>query len=378
MTTVTDDGATTAKKASVARKAKSAETGLPFAAEGSGVGVEREADGSFVVTFAYNPRMVAEMRAIEGAAFSRDKLGWVVPAERVEALTEALTAMRSEAGIDRDARAEILVLAKAAALQLHAANGITGVQPMTSDFIVNSGEHSGQIIALNGRYAAQFNGFGKQDGAAFVTLHQLDRIGEQIFKGDRVSIDYSETAFKGAKVTHIRTKEERVADFEANMGRNVDGVRVVAKAGKFHVEFDYNPVLSERIARIDGAEFDKAAKHWTVGTDKKSFLVNAVIDMREEVVADKQDRAAMEAVAASKIDGVKVRDAFTKNGHADSGKILAKSNRYVLQHTGKECAVLHRTAALPYDLEIGKSARIEYQKGKGKITERGLFKGVGR
>lgn len=332
--------------------------------------------GTLEVAFDYAPALVAEMRKVDGARYDKDRQCWVVPVEKSAALKTAVDAMRNEFAVNEAAREDIFGLAKDAAKVAQGKNGTDeAVQPRISDFHKAGEGHSGTIIAENDRYVAQLTGFGKGDGAAFIVVHEKAELDKSVAEGDRAYIKYDN---KGkASVLPVVSQAERTAEFDKNLGNNVDGVRVVEQDGKYKIEFDYNPALSSRLQRIDGASFDREAKVWTVGADKKEFVSRAVTEMRAEVVADRNDRAELEAVANDKIDGAKVKDAFTKDGTANTGDILAKNDRYVLQHTGKDYFALHRKAAFEEMPEVGRSVRVEYQKGKAVGSEKAQSKSHG-
>lgn len=347
-------------------------------AMGSGVTiVQGSKENTLEVFFDYAPALVAEIRKVEGVRFDKEKVCWVVPVEKVPELKVAVAAMRKEFDANEAAREGIFDLAKVAAKVAQEKNGTAAdIQPRVSDFHKVGEGHSGAIIAENDRYVAQLTGFGKGDGAAFIVVHDKSELGKSVAEGDRVHIKYEGRG--EASVLPIVSQAERTAEFDKNLGNNVDGVRVVEQDGKYKIEFDYNPALSSRLQRIDGASFDREAKVWTVGTDKKEFVSRAVTEMRAEVVADRNDRAELEAVANDKISGAKVKDAFTKDGTANTGEILAKNDRYVLQHTGKDYFALHRKAAFEQAPEVGKSLRVEYQKGKAVAGEKAQSKSHGQ
>lgn len=377
MTTLTENAGVTAAKKSASKGVAKREKDVGIPENADGVTFEKK-DGNYVIGFKYNPVMVDAIRKVEGAKFDRDVGGWVVPvgdASTLLALKSVVESLRKEFVLAQMARADIDKLATDAAVLLQKENGSKETaKPRLSDYMTVPDGHTGTIVAINGRYAAQLTGFGKDDGAAFVSIHTLSELTEQVFKGDRVHVDYNEGGRKGI-VKHVRTKAEREQEFSDNMGKNFDGVRVIEQDGKYLVEFDYNPAVSDLMQRIDGAEFDQTAKVWSVGTDKKSFLINKTNDMRREVVADRNDHAAMEAIANSKMDGAIVKDAFTKDGTAHTGEVLAKNGRYVLQHTGKEYFALHRASAFKLQPQIGSNIRIEYQKGKVNMADKTQSKG---
>lgn len=345
----------------------------PLDGEERGVSVKFDGkDKQYLVGFEYSPALVAEMRRIEGATFDKDAGAWRVPVARYDALAAGVEKMRVGVVEDAKARAQIEEYARSAAAQKMHEQGNDGATPRISDFLPHGKPLSGEIISVNGRYAAQLTGFGREDGAAFVTLHRLSELSEQVFKGDKVSIAYNE---KGqGQVQYRQTLEEKL---DESLGKYVDGVKVIESEGRYKISFDYNPALNHRIQRVDGAEFDREERVWAVPGDKKAFVARAVNDMRKEVIADRADREQIEAVAREKIDGAKVKDAFTKDGTSHTGKIVAANDRYVLQHTGKEYGAVHRADALSERPEIGRNARITYEKGKGLVGERTKSKDLG-
>lgn len=350
-----------------ARAPKARDFGI--APDADGVKVEQVKDG-YLVKFDFNQALIGKIRKVEGAKFDRNEQGWLVPKDQLEQLKPAVAAMRKEFLLDQEARFGIE--AKADGMSLMKPDAIArGVKPQISDYMSTDGTR-GPIIAVNSHYAAQHTGNGT-DGAAFITIHSLAALDEPLFKGDRVLIKYDGATLKG-KVAHVQTKEEREKAFDGAMGQNIDGVRVRHENGKYLVEFDYNPALSDRIRRIDGAEFSNDVKAWTVGEDKKEFVVRAVSEMRREVIADREDRANLETLAGIKIDGVKVKDAFTKDGTMTTGQVLGRNDRYVLQHTGKDYVALHRASAFDDAPEVGRNIRVEYKGGKAKVVDRGQSK----
>jgi hypothetical protein len=336
----------------------------PLASEVNGVKVEFDGIGTYAVGFSYHPALVAEMRKIEGAEFDRNADVWKVPASQYEALAEATKNMRGEFLLDAAARGDIEQRAAAVGKERQQANGTSAeVAPRVSEFHGIGDPIRGEIVSVNDRYAAQLTGFGKTDGVSFITLHSLAGLSEPVFKGDQVSIEYGE---KGrAKVTQNQTVEEKL---DKSLGRAVDGVTVVRDGDKYKISFDFNPAMSDRINRVAGTTFDKEQKVHVADGNLKNFVARAVNDMRKEYVADRGDREKLEAIANERIDGAKVHNAFTRDGQNYAGRVLAVSDRYVLQHTGKDHVALHRKDSLKGDLpDVGDNARISYKGGRGEI-----------
>lgn len=318
-------------------------------------------DGVYTVETPFNRDTITMLRTVDGANFDRGAGVWTIPASGADALEAVLPKIREENQQDAKAREEIIGLADAAARAVMAP-GLDA--PLVSDFHPRNVTLYGDVIGVNSRYAAQLTGPDDQ-GKNRIVLHRLSDLQTGVFKGERVGIRYGD---KGrAEVEPVRSNEQR---FDDTLGKSVDGVKVVQVANTYQVSFDYNPALTQRIQRVNGAEFDRESKTWAVGSDMKEFVARAVRDMREEYVADKADRTQAEEAAHDKLDGAKVRDAYTADGQAYTGRVVAKNDRYVVQHTGREHMVVHRAASLSEAPTIGADVRVAYSKGRAEVKER--------
>lgn len=346
----------------------------PLDGKDGGVEVVFDGAGSFDVKFPYNQALMREIRDVKGAEFNKDTGAWQVPLEQYDALSGALGKMRKELERTVADAADIMDRAEQTARALMQAKGVdVNVDPKISDYRNTDKATLGEIINVNARFAAQLTGYGREDGAAFVTIHRLADLDQQLFKGDDVAITYDAKG-RGKVAERGKSLTEKL---DESMGKYVDGVKVLEQDGKYKISFDYNPAVQHRLQRVDGVEFNKNEKVWEVGADKKEFVARAVNDMRKEVVADRADREQIEKVGNEKIDGAKVKDAFTKDGQSYAGQVLAKNDRYVLQHTGKEYAAVHRASALTNDPEIGHSVKVTYQQGRGQVADKSQQKGQG-
>lgn len=346
----------------------------PLDGQDGGVEVTFDGAGRFDVKFPYNQALVREIRDVKGAEFNKDTGVWQIPLEQYDALSGALGKMRKELDRSITDAADIMGRAEQTARALMQAKGVgASVDPMISDYRNTDKATLGEIINVNARFAAQLTGYGKEDGAAFVTIHRLADLDQQLFKGDDVAITYDAKG-RGKVAEHGKSLTEK---FDESMGKYVDGVKVLEQDGKYKITFDYNPAVQHRLQRVDGVEFSKDEKVWEVGADKKEFVARAVNDMRKEVVADRADREQIEKVANEKIDGAKVKEAFIKDGQSYTGQVLAKNDRYVLQHTGKEFTVVHRASALTDDPAIGRSVKVSYQQGRGQVADKSQQKAQG-
>ncbi len=312
----------------------------------------------YSATSEFNRGIATLLRGIDGAKFDKEVGAWQIPLEQYDALSEALPAVRKEAAADTLAKAEVAERAASIVASM------VDATPAIRDFHPNGITLFGEIVSVNGRYAAQFAGVDK--GQARVVLHRLNDLHDSVFNGDRVGITYDG---KGrATVQQAKSAEQQ---FDEAIGQSHEGVKVVPMAGSYQVSFDFNPALSERIQRVDGSTFDRDTKAWSVPADKKEFLARAVRDMRMEYAADKADRQVAEQLARDKVDNANVRPAYTADGQSYAGRIVGRSGRYVVQHTGREYMVLHRAAALDAAPAVGADIKVTYDKGRARVIERG-------
>lgn len=312
----------------------------------------------YSVATAYNPRVAGILRAVAGAGFNKETGTWDVPLEQYDALHAALPQARAESVEDAKARANIGERAK------DALQAIVDAPIVIGDFHPRDVTLYGNIVSVNGRYAAQHTGL-DDEGQARVVIHRLDDLRTPVFNGDRVGITYGGKGRAGVEL--VENSQQSFAD---TLGQAHEGVKVVAENGSYLVSFDYNPALTERIQRIDGATFDRESRSWSVPGDKQEFLARAVRDMRTEYAADKADRRDAEQLAHQKIDNANVRVAYTADGQAYVGRVVGVVGRYLVQHTGREFMALHRVSALDEKPSIGADVKIAYDKGRGRVAER--------
>lgn len=336
-----------------------------------GVAVAKVKNG-FEVGFGFDRQLVSLMHQVQGAEFSKNDDVWKVPKASEEALAKTVTDMRLEHNAIVKDRESILALAGASALERQGTHGTAKtISPKVGDFREAGKLYSGEIVNANARFAAQLTGFGKEDGAAFVTVHRVVELDKPVMKGDIVGIKYNE---KGIGEVSDRSKwksqEDRAADYQSTLGKEVDGVTVTERGDKIGVAFNINPVLMGRIKRVEGAVFSKEDKLWEIPAVNKEFALRAVGDMRQAFVADGKDVAAMKEFAESKMDGAKVQDAFTKDGQEHFGKVIAVSDLYVLQKGGMDIFKLHHRESLDQKSpEIDHNHRIKYTKGVGAVVD---------
>lgn len=332
----------------------------------------RSSETGFIVEFPYDRDLVNKINKVPGASFDKEAQAWSIPKSSEAELDKVVDSMHFEfKAIERD-REAITELAKASASDRMKDYGTeAGIAAQLSDYHKAGGNHSGEILNVNGRFAAQLTGFGKENGAAFVSIHRISDLSEPVYKGDDVRIKYNNNGIGEVfDRRQVKSAEDLAKDFDATLGNSMDGVLVSLVGDKYQVAFDYNPDLQHRLQRVAGVEFNKEASAWEVPVSVKDFVVKAVSDMRKEFLADENERTTLTAVAEQKLDGAKVRDAFTKDGLSHYGKAIADSDRYVLQHGGQNEFKLHRKSALDQTVTPGQNLKITYEKGRGAVEDR--------
>lgn len=327
----------------------------PLDGSASGITVRFDGRGSYLVKFARNPLLAAELVGVRGAArlSGQDVEHWRVPVTSYEALAHAVTRMRAEYLYDVVSRADIEQLAShhrrpAVLVKLQEPSSATTV-------------YSGLIVCVNDRYAAQLAEGSNGNGA--IHIHHLYDLDDALSMGDQVDIRYA----RGRG--HVRQALNLEERFDMSLGRSIDGVKVILEGNQYTVSFDPNPALDERIQRVDGASFDSSKQAHVAPADCKRLLAQAVKDMRTEYVADRRDRDQLLGVANERVSGATVSDASSSDGKTYVGQVLAVNSRYVLHHNGRDHVVLHRTKNLDRSPDIGRGAKVTYREGRGHVAE---------
>lgn len=341
----------------------------------------KPAVGGFSVSFAFDRQLAGMMDRVANATFNKETKTYEVPQASEPTLGNVVSAMRKVARSISDDLAAIQNLATESGRKAQVANGSSHhVTPQVSMFHEQERFYTGYIVNANAHFVAQLSGFGKQDGAAFVTLHRLaDLDRSNLMKGDKVGIRY-DARLMGAVTDLSKTKSvaELEADFKQFDGKRVDGVTVTDRGDKVGVAFDINPEMVARIRRVEGAAFHTTDKVWEVPKAKQEFALRAAQDLRHEFVLDAKDIGLMESIAEDKIDAAKVRKAFTKDGQSHFGAVLAVGERYALQKTGRGEFTLHHLASLDQKPAVNQNLAIEYQKGRGLVVDQDLKRAHGK
>jgi flagellin-like hook-associated protein FlgL len=348
-------------------------------------GIEfQQVDKGFNLGFAFDRQLVSIVRRLEGAEFMKDQNAWYVPGEDPAGVLVAVKALRREHEAIQADLDNIKALAEETAIGHQYSNGTSEtVKPQVSNYIDNTRNYQGLIINSNSRYVAQLNFFGKDDGAAFVSIHRSANLDRDLMKGEDVSIKYND---KGIAAVTDRTISKSMdvmrTELEESLDKEVDGV-TVSVGEKIVVGFAYNTALRARIQQIDGVDFDKDLGAYTAPLERIDNVVRAVSDMRAEFVAGQFEIAELKQAAENKIDNAKVSPAFTKDGQQHSGKIIEIGNRFALQYAGMGNFKLHSIDALDNKgLQKDHEYSIKYQNGRGAVTDldqkKEANKGVGR
>lgn len=338
------------------------------------------AQGAYAVTFRFDRELVTMLSKVEGARFDKDAQAYLVPLAKGAQLVPVIATMRNETSLIKTELKAITESAMSSALALqHVGGASPDAEPQVSSFIEQGKAYRGQIVNANRRFAAQATGVGKDDGAVFVQIHRLNDVpGAPLFKGDSVAITYDDK-FLGRASAFTPTKSAAVllADFEAQKGQVVDGVMVADRGDKVGVSFEFNSVMADRIRRVEGAVFHKEDRVWEVPQANMEFALIAAADMRREFKLDSQERDALRAVAAAKIDNPVLHNAFSRDGAFHFGVVVDVGERYALQSSGRGNFNLHQLSSLDQVPPKGADVKIQYNKGLGVVQVKQVEQGAG-
>lgn len=341
-----------------------------FCGDAEGVAVN-EVDGGYSVAFPFDRQLAGMMDRVPNAVFDKASKVYLAPLASAPVLGTVVAAMRLEAKEVAAAYDAVVDLAEASGFQAQQAKGVgNDVMPQLSSFREPGKFYGGEVTDVNKHFAAQFVGHGKKDGAAFMTIHRLADLNGALVKGDKVGIVY-DSKFNGIVSALAKDKSAAVlaAEFQANAGVKIDGVTVSDRGDKIGIAFDINPVMVNRIRRVESAAFNKQDKVWEVSKEKQAFALIAAQDLRSEFVLDAREIASLQGVAASAVEGAKVWSAFTKDGAEHYGVVLGVSERYALQKTGRDNFALHHLSGLTDVPVVGHDTSIAYNKGIGAVAD---------
>ena len=346
-----------------------------FLGDSDGVAVSAVKEG-FSLVIPFDRQLQAIMDRIPNASFHKEGKYYLVPAASAAVLGDQVRALRKMSKSIAEDMGSITELATQSARKLQEDNGNFRSKPQVNGYREAGRGYQGEIINANTHYVAQFTGFGKEDGAAFVTIHRLVDLNQRnLLKGDKVRIQYDDRMLGVVSdLSQSRTVAQMTADFEKHLGQQVDGVTLTTRGDNIGVAFAMHPVLAERIRKVDGAAFHKGDRVWEVPKRNQEYALRAADDMRKEFALDKKDVQLMGQIAEEKIDGAKVRHAFAKDGQRHFGIVFAVSDRYALQKTGRDEFSLHHLSALSQKPTVNQNLSIEYNKGKGSVVDQNLLR----
>ena len=351
-------------------QAQQQEAAPTFLGESEGVDISA-VDGGFSLAIPFDRQLQGVVDRIPGASFHKESRSYLVPTSSQKVLGEQVPALRKMAKSIAEDMRSIMELATQSARKAQAENGNTRGQPQVNGYREAGRAYGGEIVNANSHYVAQLTGFGKEDGAAFVTIHRLADLNQRnLLKGDRVRIQYDDRMLGSVSDLAVqRTVPQMTADFEKQLGQQVDGVTLTDRGDKIGLSFAIHPVLAERIRKVEGAAIHKDDKVWEVPKRNQEYALRAADDMRKEFVLDQKDIQLMGQIAEEKIDGAKVRQAFAKDGQRHFGDVIAVTDRYALQKTGRGEFALHHVSALSAKPAIGQNLSIVYNKGRGNVVD---------
>lgn len=347
-----------------------------------GVAARLGEDSQYLVSLPYNPNIVKAMRDVPGARFDQAQKGWAVPIDSRTALQGALVAVDQVLGEMVTAKAsvtdEVHGLAKEGQLpgvSPDAAIRVTGFH--RSDWI-----YTGAIVAANAHFIAQLAEHEKEN--ATIVLHRAADLPEQVFKGDKVALAYdSNGKVQVMTPEQAQAKFANLADerFKASLGKPVDGVNVSEAPEGMVVKMDYNPKAAAILYRMkkygdDAVSFNKDLGGYLVSNDVLNQdgalddFKRAIHSARREIREDKQARSEIEKLAQEKMTGAKVQFPQGKDGEFQSGKVIAVSDRYVLQAAGREFMKAHEVSKLAEVPAVGQTVTIRYGQGKATVQDR--------
>ncbi|MCD5327949.1 hypothetical protein ACFFU8_09050 [Chromobacterium piscinae] len=349
--------------------------------KGVSVGPDRETP-LYIVNLPYNPDIVKAMRAVPAARFGQEAKAWFVPYESRAALETALQMADQVLGQVASAKAaideEVKTLAKEGQLQ-----GITQETALrVTGFHRPEWIYVGPIVAANAHYVAQLAEHDKD--AATVVIHRAADLPEPVFKGDKVAVSYDSNG-KAQLLTpeQAQTKFASLANerFQATLGKQVDGITVSEAAEGMVVKMDYSLKAATILYRLnkygdDAVKFQREQGAYLVSRealDKDGALDDfkrTLHAARRELREEKSARNEIEQIAEQKLTGAKVQYPQGKDGEFQSGKIVAVTDRFVLQAAGRDFMRAHDASKLADVPEVGQTVTIRYAKGKATVVDR--------
>lgn len=349
----------------------------------NGVAVIERDEGGFLVQTPFCAG-ISNLLAGAGAVFDRAEAGWRVPQDGVSRLEAVLPEVYRIAGELQEAQLDARTRAAQFASEIaqREGRGVVGA-PQFRDFMEKERAIVGPVVAVNPYVAVQLTGFGADDGAPFLRVHNVDNIrsGAELLRlGETVSVIYDQKLRADVTEAQVSNARERL---EKSLGETVDGVRVDVEPDKAIVRFEYNEPLQYRLRRgLDTVRFEKASGGYSVAlpsaeeqrSEALDELARTVSGMRREFVAQSRERDQIAASLAEWMDKPPVLTAaFTRDGASTSGTVVALTDRFVAQTAGPGNVVLHHRGALVREgstgegLALHERVEVSYSGGRGLV-----------
>lgn len=349
-----------------------------------GVAINREASGGYQVQLPYN-RKLNNLVVVAGGRFDPVADSWTVPSANAAAFEKLAPELRKVAAEITKDEGKAKDAAVKEAKKLAKKEGVTvGGEAQFRDYIEREKPIFGHVVARNENFAVQLTGFGSQDGAPFLRVHNLtnfdDDAKSHLEKGAYVQVTYDQKMQARVEDAERTTAVERLA---RSLGEKVDGVKVERlDSDRVSVQFGFNEPLQFRLRKgAPDAQFDKERAAYVIAAPEKDAarleaLANTVSGMRREFVAQEREKEYIRDDLAGWMDKAPdVRSANTRDGTKTTGSVVAITDRFVAQTAGRDSVVLHHKGALTRegvdqaDPKVDRNERVDitYAKGRGKV-----------
>ncbi|OJW46236.1 MAG: hypothetical protein BGO63_03970 [Candidatus Accumulibacter sp. 66-26] len=187
-----------------------------------------------LVIFDYDKSLARLIGPVDGAEFSREAGGWLVPYDskaqvvgqgQASFLDRTINKMRGLV-IETAAAYEVIQnQAAQVAKDLGYKPGIHHPQPDHS--------YTGQIVQANASWAAQLSGINDEKGVAFITLHKQADLGQEVFKGDNLRVDYGLNREVKVRTTEVfRQQQEEREGLKSLADGKIEGAVVLNASAK--------------------------------------------------------------------------------------------------------------------------------------------------
>lgn len=320
-------------------------------AGGDGVHVFQEGK-DFGVGFAFSNVMRLKMKTVPSAEFDKENDHWKVPAASAGQLCEAIGDMREfvrNNGVQiKDVAAGKLVI---------------------FDFDKSLNQVIGPVAGAK---------FSLEAGGWLVPTDSKGLVGKD---GQISYFDKAVNEMRGL-VIEIEKAKTGIVDLAAASAKE-RGVT----PGIFYPQKDHSytgPILNANAhfaAQLSGIDDNTAF----IAIHRQSDLGHEVLkgdDLRVDYAVDnsvkvrttevfrqqQQDRDTLTKLAESKMDGAKVFNASAKDGKDYSGKVVAVTDHFVLQHTGRDGFALHDRSKLKGEFARDEPMDVKYKNGVGMVN----------